>query len=136
VVGAAAALPAYARVAPSGNSTYTWAASTADARALQRSGAADRVAACWYAAGPFAVDLDLTDGRAHRVSLYFLDWDTQGRTERVDVIDPSTGAVLDTRTVTGFSGGTYLSWDVTGHVAFRITGTAGPNAVVSGLFFG
>ena len=59
-----------------------------------------------------------------------------GRAERVDVIDPATGAGLDSRTVTSFSGGTYLSWDVSGHVAFRVTSTAGPNAVLSGLFFG
>ena len=82
------------------------------------------------------MDVNLTDGQTHRVSLYFLDWDRGGRAERVDVIDPATGAVLDSRAVSAFSGGTYLSWDVSGHVAFRITRTAGPNAVLSGIFFG
>ena len=45
------------------------------------------------------------------MSLYALDWDARGRTERVDVVDPATSAVLDTRTVTGFSGGEHWIWE-------------------------
>jgi hypothetical protein len=136
VVGAAAALPAYAQVTPSGNSSYTWAASTQDTRALQKPGATDRIAATWYAATSFTVDVNLADGQSHRVSLYLVDWDGQGRAERVDVVDPATGAVLDSRTISNFAGGQYLSWTVTGRVTLRVTATAGPNAVLSGIFFG
>ena len=39
-----------------------------------------------------------------------LDWDLSGRSERVDVVDPSTGTVLDSRTIPSFTGGVYLSW--------------------------
>ena len=70
------------------------------------------------------------------MSLYALDWDTTSRVERIDVIDPSTGTVLDTRTISSFQNGDYLTWNLKGHVQFRVTSTAGLNAVVSGLFFG
>jgi hypothetical protein len=135
VAGGPAVIPGWARVASSGESPWMWASSTTDGRALQGPGAADGIAACWYSNGAFTMDLDITDGASHYVSLYALDWDYRGRAERVDVIDTKTGAVLDTRTLSAFQNGRYLVWNVSGHVAFRITGTAGPNGVVSGWFF-
>jgi hypothetical protein len=69
------------------------------------------------------------------VSLYALDADLSGRAERIDVIDPTTGTVLDTRSISSFQNGEYLTWDIKGHVQFRVTSTAGPNAVISGIFF-
>ena len=42
-----------------------------------------RIAACWYSPGPvgssFSVDVNLTDGAAHQVALYLLDWDNTTR---------------------------------------------------------
>jgi hypothetical protein len=95
------------------------------------------IASCWYSSsGSFSVDINLTDGQAHKISLYALDWDFAGRSERIDVVDPTTGTVLDTRTISSFGSGVYLSWTVKGHVQFRFTGLSGPNPVISGLFFG
>ena len=42
--------------------------------------------------------------------------------------------VLDTRTIAGFTGGQYWTWTVRGAVRFRITRTAGANAVMSAVF--
>jgi hypothetical protein len=70
------------------------------------------------------------------MSLYALDADISGRAERIDVIDPTTGTVLDTRSISSFTNGEYLTWNLKGHVQLRVTSTAGPNAVISGLFFG
>src|SRR5207248_1594584 len=81
------------------------------------------------------VDVNLTDGQSHRLALYALDWDRLGRSERVDVLDASSGAVLDTRTLSSFGGGQYLVWNLSGHVQLRLTNLAGQNAVLSGLFF-
>jgi hypothetical protein len=130
-----AALPAYAAVTPAGQQNCTWDRSAADPRALQVPGSPGRLAAVWYSNSAFTVDLNLTDGAAHRVSAYFLDYTAMGRSERVDVLDAATGAVLDTRTVSGFAGGQYLTWDLSGHVRLRVTRLAGANAVLSGLFF-
>jgi PKD repeat protein len=135
LAGDATQAPAFAQVAFSGQSNYTWASPTADPSALQSaSNPATRLAACWYGAS-FSVDVNLTDGKTHAVALYLLDWGGSSRSERVDVLNAGTGQVLDTRTVSAFSGGTYLSWDLAGHVQFRITCLTGPNAVLSGLFF-
>ena len=49
IIGNAASLPSYATVTPSGATTYTWAASTTDPRALQNPTGTNRIAACWYA---------------------------------------------------------------------------------------
>ena len=80
-------------------------------------------------------DVNLSDGVTHQVALYALDWDNYGRSERVDVVDPANGSVLDSRTVSSFTGGQYLVYNVTGHVQFRITNVAGANPVLNGIFF-
>jgi hypothetical protein len=131
----ASSLPGYAQMSVTGHLNYTWAASTANVRALRKPNSSDRLAACWYNSSSFMVNLNLTGG-THRVSAYFLDWDNRGRVQRVEVLDAATGAVLDTRTVSGFSGGRYLTWDLSGSVRIRVTKLGGPNAVLSGLFFG
>jgi hypothetical protein len=134
VVNDGTSLPPGATVAPAGHASHTWVASTTDSRALQKALVADRLASTWYAGNSFTVDVDAGDGQAHRVGLYMLDWDNAGRGERVEVLNPITGAVLDTRTVTAFSAGQYWTWRITGAVRFRITLTGGGNAVMSGVF--
>jgi hypothetical protein len=70
------------------------------------------------------------------VALYNLDWDGGDvRAQRVDVLDATTGAVLDSQTISAFSNGQYLVWTIGGSVRFRVTNTGPGNAVVSGLFF-
>src|SRR5262249_51730728 len=77
VIADLASYPSYVTVSASGQSTFTWAASTQDVRALQKAenGATDRIAACWYGQN-FTIDINLTDGQTQEVSLYALDWDT------------------------------------------------------------
>jgi hypothetical protein len=133
VAGASPVNPSYATVTPRGALARVWTRTTSDVRALADA-AGGRVAAAWYSATRFNIDVHISDGQPHRVSLYFLDWDHAGRSERVEVLD-SAGHVLDSRTVSGSGGGQYLSWTVSGNVTFRITRLAGPSAVVSGLFF-
>ena len=136
LVGDATRLPAYAQLTPTGAATWTWAAATTEARALQRE-TSGRVAATWYASTQFALDVKLTDGAPHQVAVYVVDWDGgNGRAERVDVVDATTGAVLDSRVVSHFSGGQYLVWTVTGHVRIQVARTGAINAVVSAVFFG
>lgn len=132
-----AALPSYATMSVTGAAGYTWAASTNNVRALQKAApATDRIAATWYSSSSFNVNVSINPGQTRRVRLYMVDWDSTNRSQRIDVINPSTGAVIDTRTVSGFNGGQYLAWDVAGNVTFRVTRLAGANAVLSGVFFG
>jgi hypothetical protein len=129
--------PSYVTHLPSGQSNWTWIASTSDPRALQKAtNPADRIAATWYCNTPFTIDMNISDTATHQVALYFVDWDSTARRQTIDVLDAS-GTVLNTQSLTSsFFGGVYLVWKVSGHVQFRITCNAGNNAVISGLFFG
>jgi len=104
-------------------------------QALQKPGGADRIAAVWYSPTNFTIDVNITDGQVHQIALYGLDYPLEGRSQRIDVLNATTQAVLDTRTVSGFSGGQYWVWQIGGHVTFRITNMGPGNAVLSGVFF-
>ena len=104
-------------------------------RALQDAGGTGRIAACWYAPTSFTVAVNLTDGQAHDLELYFFDYDgSKTRSEQVQISNASTGAVLDTESISSFSSGVYLEWAVKGNILITITCKGGPNAVLSGLF--
>jgi len=53
----------------------------------------------------------------------------------MEVLDADTGAVLDNRSLSAFSSGRYLIWNLKGHAKLRVTKTAGGNGVVNGVFF-
>jgi hypothetical protein len=134
VIGGTSSLPAYATITPAGYSSYTWTTSTTDPRALQNgSPSTGRVAAVWYSATSFTVDVNLIDAQAHDLELYFDDWDNEGRAETVQISNVS-GTVLDTVSIASFANGVYLDWKVSGDLVIKITDTAGVNAVLNGLF--
>jgi hypothetical protein len=126
-------LPIYAYVEPFGAGSYVWQASTADVRAPQRGGPG-RVMSAWFAE-EFSIDLNIADAQPHQVALYMADYDDYGRAQRVDIVD-GMGVVLDSRTVSAFTGGQYLVWTVQGHVTVRVTRLEGNNAVVSAVLIG
>ena len=122
-------------VNPSGDRTAIWAKSTNDPRALERASGTGRVAAMWYQSNNLLVDVAFPDRTIHQVAVYFLDWNLKGRSETVELVDAGTGAVLDRRTVSNFTNGTYVVWDVSGNFNLQIKRISGNNAVVSGVFF-
>ncbi|HUS35329.1 MAG TPA: chitobiase/beta-hexosaminidase C-terminal domain-containing protein, partial [Verrucomicrobiae bacterium] len=127
--------PSYAQVNVSGAQQWIWEYATSDLRAVQRASDSSRVAPCWYSSTSFDVDVNFTGTTAHTLTFYCLDWDNGGRAQRIDVIDYDTKRVLDSRDVTNFSGGVYLSYRLQGRVIVRFTRTQSYNAVVSGIFF-
>jgi hypothetical protein len=126
-------LPMPVTVNVAGALSYTWPELANDRRALRRA-AAGRVAAAWYGER-FTVDINVAGGLAQEVAVYVADYDSAGRQEVLEVFSDA-GRLLDTRTVSNFSGGQYWVWRVTGHVAIRVGHSAGPNAVLSGVFLG
>lgn len=129
--------PVYAQVAITNASIWTWANPTTDVRGLQRSAGTARHASTWYRnSGALTIDVSFTDGQSHEVALYLVDWETGGRSQTFEIRDASTQALLDSRTLTGFSGGQYLRWTLRGHVTVTVTKTTGPSTVIGGLFFG
>jgi hypothetical protein len=135
IIGNEVSYPAYAVVTSNGKAYYEWRDSTTDPRALQKAGTSDRVAASWFANSEFSVEVNFIDGKTHRLGIYCLDWDASGRSQTVDVLDRATGAVLNSQTLAGFSGGRYLAWDIRGQVNLRFKKESGFNAVLMGLFF-
>ncbi len=132
IVGGPSTLPSYASVTPKGNLLYTWPTATAP-QSLQIPGSSNRIAAVWYAPTSFTVDVNLTDGNTHDLELYFLDYDNKGRAENVQV-STTSGTVLSTQSISSFSNGVYLNWQVSGNLVITITNTGGPNAVLNGVF--
>jgi hypothetical protein len=130
--------PAYGSASFTQGTPFTWVSSiSTDARALLKaSSQTDRIASTFYDSSAVTLDVHFTDTSTHRVALYLLDFDTSGRAETITVLDASSNAVLDTRSASSFRDGEYLIWNVSGHVMIQVTCTAGPNAVVSGVFLG
>ena len=135
VLGDSAKYPAYSTVWAGGKSDWLWGSSTTDARALLKASTTGRALGLWYAGSTFTVNVNINDGKAHRLGLYFLDWDKLGRAQKVEILDATTGAVLNTQTISGFGSGRYLVWQISGKVKVRITRTGGPNCILNGLFF-
>jgi subtilisin family serine protease len=134
-------LPSYATLNITGGQPLTWSSNTSDPRGLlvAAAGSTKHIAAAWDSSTAFSVNLSLSDGQTHPLALYAVDWDGAGggRSERIDLIDNNTGTVVDTRTVSSFQNGTYLTWNVSGSLTIRVTNlNSATNAVLSGLFIG
>ena len=129
--------PSYASVSFTGQSTWTWITPTSDPRALQiASGSSTRIASTYYGGSSFSINVNLTDGNAHKIALYLLDWDAGSRAETIAILDASTHAVLSTQAFSGFQNGQFASWNIKGSVIIQVTLTGGENPVVAGIFFG
>src|SRR5262249_48312260 len=80
-----------------GGQPPTWSSTTSDPRALTPAGGGStRVAAAWDTPTSMAFNVSISDGQTHELALYALDWDGAGggRSERIDLIDNSSGTVL------------------------------------------
>jgi hypothetical protein len=112
---------------------------TSDVRAPQRvdGGPNDRIAGQWGSNDKtYDIDCNLTDNAIHQVSLYGLDWDLNGRTQDIQVLDAETGGVLDTQDMNTYVSGKYFVWNIQGHVIFRIrNNSVWTNPALSGIFF-
>jgi RHS repeat-associated protein len=128
-------LPSYTSFAVQNGYAYTWASSTTDVRALQNGTNTDRLASAWYNGSSFSYTATITDGNVHQIALYALDWDRSGRTETIQILDGTTGTVLDTRSASSIGNGEYFIWDISGNIKINVTLTGSANAVVSGVFW-
>ena len=117
----------------SGQANYTWGTTFPGLVPLEDSAGNGTIAACWYASTSFAINLSLSDGQTHQVAL---DVTNDGTSERFDVMDSVTGAVLNSEVVAS-SSGSYLVWNLKGNVTIQVINVGpGANAVVNGIFFG
>ena len=128
--------PAFAQVIQSNTKMAIWSASTKDPRALIRASEADRFACAWYNDNPpVTVDINLTDGRAHRVALYCLDCRISYRAPRRSMSSTRSAAALSIRAI--FPNMLKAStWSGTSKATSRfVCRPTSSNFVVSGIFF-
>ena len=125
--------PAYAQIVKGGQ-YYIWNPDSEEDNVLNKKGSDERLAACFYDR-QFSYELFLKNGE-HRVAIYFLDYNSKGRKQKVEVLDARNNAVLVSRSVSDFKDGKYLVYDMSGHLKIRITTEEGENSVLSGIFFG
>lgn len=136
MAGEPTSLPAGVLMSMARSHLYIWSPVTTDRRGL--SIPADpprRSAGQWFSWDQFSLDLDLRGrGEELQVALYLLDWDSDARAQRLDVTDAESGVLLLSRSDEHFRKGRYLLLRLSGHVALRITKTAGANCTLSGVF--
>lgn len=127
--------PSYATVVAANQLNAVWAETTTDVRALFRSETLGRSAKTWYSGATFEFNVSVSDANQHRISLYFLDWDSLNRSQTVEIRNAATNELLDSRYLANFQGGVYLRWNITGNVTVKVVNAAGSvNAVASGFF--
>ncbi len=118
---------------PSSQLSWTYP-STSGPLALQDAVGSGRIESVWYSTTSFSVNVDLTDGQSHVLSIYADDYDKQDRDEQIQISDGTTGAVLSSVDLSTFSQGAYLKWTVKGDIVVTVTNLGTLNSVISGLF--
>jgi len=83
---------------------------------------------------PFDVDLNLTTNQYYQVAIYICDFNYSNYGQTVQVLNATTGAVLDSLTVNDFTGGQYLIWTLRGHVKLRFVPLPGSSSSVNAIF--
>src|SRR5262249_52479600 len=102
----------------------------------------ERVFAYYYQREWVDFQINATDNQPHRFALYFCDYEYYGRQITVVAHNTATGATLDSRVLSNYSGGVYLVYNYTGAVDFTVidnitpTTKTIPNGTVSGFFWG
>ena len=115
-------------------SRYTWAPSSADARALQSPDKSTRLAATLYDPNQIKLHLSFTAPYSGNLELYALDWDSTARREMISVNGQTAVLAGD------FSKGAWVTFPISvgagGTVPVTVDRLAGANAVLSGVFLG
>jgi hypothetical protein len=88
----------------------------------------------WWDVQPFSLDLKLTDGQTHQVTLYFTGQDNCGSmtAETVEVFDSSQSVHLDSRVIVPNKA--YLVWNMRGNVSIKFSDASNACPSVSGIF--
>jgi hypothetical protein len=101
----------------------------------------ERVESVFLAGQSFSVGVNSSSSQtSHRIALYFCDYLNQGESVTVQVLDGTTGNVLNTQVLTSYTAGVYLVYNYTGNITFVITNNIqspyAPWATVAAFFWG
>ena len=105
--------------------------------ALHRSFHKEERTVAYYLNGTeFGVDITVAGDKKQKVSFYCVDYDQLCRKMRVELLDGSTNELLHQEIVEHFESGVYLRFAIKGHMIVKFICLEGPDAVLSGVFFG
>jgi hypothetical protein len=130
-------LPPYAAVTTSGVNEWTFSANTsANILTLQRAASTNRLAAAWFSATNFDVNITQSDGFPHRFAVYNYGY-CCGRTQKVQILDTSgTTLFYESHDILNFdTAPLYLVWDIVGDFKLRVINLGPHNCLISGFFF-
>src|SRR6185503_2012521 len=85
---------------------WVWTGSTAFPQAPVYPFTRGGIASCWYSETSFTASAFFRDRDGSGVAFYFLDWDKQGRVQKVEVLDGS-GRTTSTIELRNFENGKY-----------------------------
>ena len=103
-----------------------------DSRCLETADRLSRTSNSWQA-GTFTVDISISDGKTHKISLYACD---PGDIQNFTIKAADSSAILSSHELSSFSNGVYQIWEISGHVTIVMSGTTPPiPAIINGLFF-
>jgi hypothetical protein len=114
---------------------YQWTANTTETRALSEPGQLNRNASAYYDPSQIQVKLNFGAAYSGNLHLYAVDWDSTARRETITV----NGQTAELSS--SFHEGAWVSFPIDvaapgGTVTITVDRTAGPNAVLSGIFLG
>ncbi len=127
--------PSYVKISAYLNYPLLWNDPTADPRALQKPSGGDRFAGAWNSTNFINFYLQFRDSLTHEVAFYFVDYDRDGRQQKLEIFDQGTGNLLHSTVISEFGNGVYHRYNLSGNIRLTLTRIAGPTCVMSGIFF-
>lgn len=120
IFGAAVSLPDDVAVSHIGSNLETYESSSTRPEALRNPlDGASRIEAVRTSRLHHIIDVNTAENR--QVTVYLADYKNRNIQMAVDVIDPATQKVLDSRIVNSLQGGVYLKYNIEGHLRLRFT---------------
>lgn len=81
------------------------------------------------------IDVDYRHDKPYKISLYFVDWDNNGRRSAIEIFDLQNKRILSpVHMVRNYAMGRYVTFEVDRPVRIRICQVRGANAACSALF--
>jgi alpha-L-rhamnosidase len=124
------------------NGVVVWDSLSTDSRVLENGRSNKKVAAAIVTRDPLAtlqtmtIDIANCGDEPYELSLYFLDWDKNGRRSAIEIFELETlNIIAPMQMIRQYEKGKYLSFTVNKSIRIRINQVRGENAAVSGLFF-
>jgi uncharacterized protein (TIGR03790 family) len=106
-----------------------------DSRCLETANRSSRTRNSWQASA-FTFDVNISDGKTHKISLYAYDFSHTGDIQNFTIKDADSSAILSSQDLSSFFNGVYQIWEISGHVTIVVRGTTSPiPAIINGLFF-